>query len=205
MDGQETTERSGTDANPGLAATLSALIPGAGQWYAGRMVLAAPLLLLLVAVLVAGRGGVTGILELAVQPVVLWALLGVNAVILAWRLFAVIDAYRISNPAGAGRLSVAVLIVMGVLVAAPHVIAGGYGFRGVVLIDRVFVSGDGTASAPVTLAPPSPEADLVPDRGERRNNDHRAHIHRAVVHGAALHNDHRGRARWKPDLPTGFR
>lgn len=171
MDGQEATERSGTDANPGLAATLSAVIPGAGQWYAGRMVravvIAAPLLLLLVAVLVAvlvaGRGGVTGILELAVQPVVLWALLGVNAVILAWRLFAVIDAYRISNPAGAGRLSVAVLIVMGVLVAAPHVIAGVYGFRGVVLIDRVFVSGDGTASAPVTLAPPSPEADLVPD------------------------------------------
>ena len=169
MSGPDTTGRSDNDANPGLAATFSALLPGAGQWYAGRitraLIVASPLLLLIVAAVVAWRGGAVGILELAVQPAVLWMLLGVNAVVLAWRLFAVVDAYRVARP-GPSPLRGWRMMLLGVLVALvaiPHIAAGAYAYRGLLLIDRVFASDEPATAASGTLAPPSEEADEVPD------------------------------------------
>ena len=167
MSGQDLTDRAPRGARPGLAAALSALIPGAGQWYTGRpvraLVVASPLILLLVASAVAWQGGAVGILELIVRPSVLWALLGVNVLILGWRVFAVVDAYRLVGRALLNRWSLALLVVAVAIVVAPHVVAGAYGIRGALLIDRVFVSADAADVTPVTLVPLSPEADIVPD------------------------------------------
>jgi LCP family protein required for cell wall assembly len=167
MTGHGTQESNTTDANPAIAAALSALLPGTGQWYAGRFVrgllTGVPLVLLIAVGMLAWNGGATGILELAVQPAVIWTLLFFNLVIVIWRVFAVVDAYRISD---AGRRGTGTAIVLGaliILVAAPHIATAVYGYRGILLIDRVFVSDDGTAGSAVTLAPPSPEADMVPD------------------------------------------
>ncbi len=167
MSGQEIEGHASDGARPGLAATLSALIPGAGQWYAGRplraAVVASPLILLWAASVLAWQGGAIGILEWLVRPSVLWGLLGVNLVLVAWRLFAVFDAYRLAGTARYGRWSLVFLALAVVIVVAPHAVAGTYGLRGTLLIDRVFVSADAADQTPVTLAPPSPEADIVPD------------------------------------------
>jgi LCP family protein required for cell wall assembly len=167
MTGEETTDRAATGARPGLAAALSALIPGAGQWYAGRPVRAAvvafPMILLFTASVIALEGGAVGVLEWIVRPAVLWTLLAANLLLLAWRLFAVIDAYRLPENATFTGWSMVLLSVAVVVVLAPHVVAGAYAVRGALLIDRVFVSADASDTTPVTLAPPSPEADIVPD------------------------------------------
>jgi LCP family protein required for cell wall assembly len=167
MSDQEAKDQASGGARPGLAAALSALIPGAGQWYAGRpvraTVVASPLILLLVASAIASQGGAFGILEWIVRPAVLWMLLAVNVLLLAWRLFAVFDAYRLPGNAQAGGWSLALLGVAVAIVVVPHAVAGAYGVRGALLIDRVFVSADAANTTPVTLVPPSPEADIVPD------------------------------------------
>jgi len=121
------------------------------------------LVLLLVVSVLAWQGGPVGILEWIVRPWVLWGLLVANLLLLMWRLFAVIDAYRLAGVARFGRWSLVFLGLAIVVVVAPHVIAGTYGLRGALLIDRVFVSADATDTTPITLAPPLPEADLVPD------------------------------------------
>ncbi len=167
MTDRETVDDASSEANPAIAAALSALIPGTGQWYAGRVlrgvIIAIPLVLLVIGTGLAWSGGATGILELAVQPSVLWTLLVVDAAILVWRLFAVVDAYRISDPGRRGTGTMVVLVALLALVAIPHLVAGVYGYRGLLLIDRVFVSDGDSGTASVTLAPPSPEADMVPD------------------------------------------
>ena len=82
---------------PRYAALFSALLPGAGQLYAGRtvraLVVAAPLLLLIAVLIFLVSDGAVGVLELAVRPVVIWSVLGINLGILGWRLFAIADAY----------------------------------------------------------------------------------------------------------------
>ncbi|MEN8235189.1 MAG: LCP family protein [Actinomycetota bacterium] len=167
MDGNEVTSDANRPPRPGVAATLSTIIPGAGQWYAGYLrrglVVAAPLVLIAVSVVALLRRGAIGTLELAVQPVVLWMLLAVNVVVLAWRLFAVVDAYRLSKTERVSRWVGALVVGLVVLVALPHVVVGAYGLRGAMFIDRVFVANGAGAAAANTIAPPSPEADLVPD------------------------------------------
>lgn len=167
MDGEQEIDQGVRDRNPNLAAALSALIPGAGQWYSGRVLralaVAAPIVLLAVVALLAIRSGPVGVLELAVRPAVLWTLLGVNVLLLIWRLVAVGDAYRLAGRVGVGRWSAVILTALVVFVAIPHVAVGIYGVRSVRLIDQVFGSGGSEDGAPVALAPPSPEADIVPD------------------------------------------
>ncbi|MCJ7781657.1 MAG: hypothetical protein MUQ27_12625, partial [Acidimicrobiia bacterium] len=167
MSDQDARDRTPRGARPGLAAALSALIPGAGQWYVGRpvraAVVASPLILLIIASFLAWQGGAVGILEWLVRPEVLWMLLAVNVLLLAWRLFAVVDAFRLSGDTRPDRWSFVLLGVAVVIIVVPHLVAGAYGFRGALLIDRVFVSADQAGATPATLAPPSPEADLVPD------------------------------------------
>lgn len=167
MDGEGSIDPSAAPARPGLAALLSALVPGAGQLYAGRalraFVIAAPLLLLIAVVVAAASDGAVGVLELAVRPVVIWSLLGANIAILAWRLFAVSDAYRVAGGTKPGLWPSVVLGVLVAFVAIPHIAVGAYGFRGALFIDRVFVSADAGDDIHVALAPLTPEANIVPD------------------------------------------
>ncbi|HSG77971.1 MAG TPA: hypothetical protein VLD62_00195, partial [Acidimicrobiia bacterium] len=84
------------------SALWSALIPGLGQWRAGRRVrgllLALPALLgiggVVWIVLEVRRNGVAGIVEVLVQPRWLWFLVVVNALLALERVFAVADAWR---------------------------------------------------------------------------------------------------------------
>ena len=151
---------------PGVAAALSTLVPGSGQWYAGFLrrgiAVAAPLLLILGAILALLQRGIFGTIELAVRPAVLWALVAVNALVLIWRLFAVLDAYRLAKRGPVGRWTVALVVALTVVVALPHVVVAAYTVRGAVFIDRVFAD-DGAVASSNTIAPPSYEADLVPD------------------------------------------
>ena len=167
MDGEPTKEPAEHAHKPGLAAVFSALIPGTGQWYAGRkaraLLVAAPMILLLLVIVLGAWGGAVGVLELAVRPAILWTLIAVNIVLLAWRVFAVTDAYRLAREGATSRWSRLLLVALVALVAIPHVAVVSYAFRSVLLIDRVFSSADAGGDVAVTLAPPSPEADVVPD------------------------------------------
>ena len=140
MEAEQAVNPTEEPARPGLAALFSALIPGAGQLYAGRvlraLVVAAPLLILIAAMVVVASDGAVGVLELAVRPVVIWSALGVNIAILAWRLFAVVDAYRVAGGSSPGMWSLVVLGVLAAFVVIPHVAIGAYGFRGALFIDR---------------------------------------------------------------------
>ncbi|MGB5731423.1 MAG: LCP family protein [Acidimicrobiia bacterium] len=140
----------GRSKRPGLAAVLSAVVPGAGQWYGGRIRRAVLLFLptvVFVALMAAfwSRGAVR-IIELLVQPAVLWALLAINLLVLLWRGFVVVDAFRVTRDnTRPGRLAVAVLSVTLVAVAAPHVVFVAYDLEAIDLLESVFVDGDGAA------------------------------------------------------------
>lgn len=135
-----------------LFALLSALVPGAGQVAAGArrrgLIMLAVVAALLICGVVLALKGVDQALSYAVRPRVLLALMGFNVLLLAFRLFAVIDAYRVGGVGGSGaggggahhagsenpasapllRVGIAVtaLTLLLVLTAAPHGIAGYY-------------------------------------------------------------------------------
>lgn len=133
--------------SPVVAAVLSAVVPGAGQWYAGRrlrsLIYFVPILLVLVGV---GAGAATGSLGLrsllgwVVQPTLLRVSLVANVAVLGWRIAAVVDAYVV---AGGRRPSpgfaVLLLAVLAGVVAAPQVAVASYTVRSIALIEAVFV------------------------------------------------------------------
>ncbi|MBC7293578.1 MAG: hypothetical protein H5T84_05685, partial [Thermoleophilia bacterium] len=82
-----------------LLAFLSALVPGVGQIVAGvrtrGLVMLAVVVVLLASGIALAWRGVDWVLSYLVQPSILLLLLGLNAVLLFFRLFAVLDAYRL--------------------------------------------------------------------------------------------------------------
>ena len=156
--------------SPILAAVFSALLPGAGQWYAGRRLrgaaFAAPLaawLTLLAVGALAGAIGPRSILTWAVQPSLLRVSLVVNLAILAWRIAAVVDAYLVTvGRRTSPRFAPAVIAVLLLLVAAPQVVAGTYAVRGISLLEEVFVAEEESVPSRVTVQAPEREP-LVPD------------------------------------------
>jgi len=127
-----------------LAAFLSAIVTGAGQFYAHRwrrgLLLLAPLVGLGVVGLVLRDRGVSYLLELLVQPRVLWVILVINVGLIALRTFAVVDAYRLRGGARAPGWTRAVVALMVVAVAAPHVVAITYSLDAISVIDTVFAA-----------------------------------------------------------------
>jgi LCP family protein required for cell wall assembly len=160
-------------ARPGIAAALSAILPGAGQWYGGRTRRA--VLIFLPTVALAGLAvaiwslGAVRILELVVQPAVLWSLFGINVIILAWRELAVVDAYRIArNGRKPGWLATGVLAITIIAVAAPHAVFLAYDLEAIDLLESVFVT-DAVATpifeepTPIEPAPFTPTDTVVVD------------------------------------------
>jgi polyisoprenyl-teichoic acid--peptidoglycan teichoic acid transferase len=116
-----------------FAAGLSALLPGLGQAFNGRRRL---ILLFLIPSLVIGATVVlvwatqtpTRIAAWAVTPAVLGGLLTLNALILAWRLLAVGQAFLDTRRHGpTGRLGIVGIAVIAALVVIPHVAVYRYG------------------------------------------------------------------------------
>jgi LCP family protein required for cell wall assembly len=127
---------------------LSAVLPGAGQWYAGRrlrsLFFLVPILLALVAVVIGlatDSLGFRSLLGWVVQPTLLRMSLAANAAVLAWRVVAVIDAYVV---AGGRRPSLgfaaSLLAILVAIVAAPQVAAASYTVRSITLLESVFVA-----------------------------------------------------------------
>ena len=124
---------------PLIAATLSLLVPGAGQMYAGArrrglvlLGITAALCLGVLAVVAAGPLGIA--LSLLGRPLLV-AVLAANLAFLALRVFAVVDAWHLRGRAGAGTFAVAALVV---LAAAPHAAVGYAAVRGYSTLEAVF-------------------------------------------------------------------
>lgn len=157
---------------PLVAALLSVVVPGLGQLYAGRrrrgwvfiaitaaIVIPAGVLLVFV-VFVRGLGlALTLSRPFFEHPGLLLLLLGINAVLLVFRVAAVLDAYLVCAPVPGDRTSrttgIAILVGMAMLVAVvvvPHVWSGR---RNLLLYDLLtydFVSDPGQATLPSTTA-----------------------------------------------------
>jgi LCP family protein required for cell wall assembly len=150
-----------TRRKPGRVAAglLSMLVPGAGQLYVGAR-RRGLVLLAISAALVAG-----GVALVAARPwdtavgligrPLLASVLAVNLLVLAFRLFALVDAWRFGRGA-ASTFAVVVLGVFAALTAAPHVAAGYVAVRGYDVLEDVFADEEPTDVLPangVFLAP----------------------------------------------------
>lgn len=124
-----------------VAALLSMVAPGAGQLYVGALRLGCVLLgltgaLALAALVLAWTGSVEAA-DRVLDRRFLAAILLADVALVAFRLFAVVDAWRRGRGA-AKRLAIAALVVVAVGTAAPHVAAGYVVIRSYSVLDSVF-------------------------------------------------------------------
>lgn len=114
---------------PVLAALLSAVLPGTGQWYAGRLRRAFVLLavdVMLVAVAVVAYFNKLEVVKAAFRPGVLVGFMLGNIVLLGFRIWAADDAYRQAAVDGQGRFTALVGVIIGIVLVGPHLVAGYY-------------------------------------------------------------------------------
>lgn len=140
------TRRSATDRrSPSLAAFLSFLWPGLGQWYAGRPRMAAylglPVVVLALYLLFLARRGIEGLGADLLVPSFALAILALMIVLGAWRLLAIGHAYAVTAPAARrererGRVAVALLAV---LVLLSHAVGAYYAWAFYDAGSRIFV------------------------------------------------------------------
>ena len=147
-------------------AFLSAIVPGLGQAMNARLRLAkrfAYPFLIIVAIL--GLAVVTSsparLIAWIVAPATMTALLVLNAIVLAWRLAAVLQAFFDSrHVARPGRLGAVGLVGLVVAIAAPHALAHAWGTTAKSAFERVFTGNGvlGVDSGP-QLVPTGPGYD----------------------------------------------
>ena len=128
------------------AAGLSAVLPGLGQLFNGRRQLAAlflipSLILLLLALMLITVQSPARLAAWIVTPQVLGALMTLNALVLAWRLTAVGQAFLDTRRTGpTGRLGIVGIVVIAIVVAIPHLVIYRYGTVLGETFDRIFTS-----------------------------------------------------------------
>lgn len=155
---------------PIVAAAMSLVVPGAGQWYLGRRLRAVPFLVVsgaLVAstVVVWSRGSIFT-LQLAVQPRWLGVIIAGNVAIAAFRLWASLDSYLVGREAGRALPVPVMLLAAGVLGAAliaPHVLVESKASALLDLLENVFATEEIEQEPPVWRVPELPGAILDPD------------------------------------------
>jgi len=131
----------------GLAALLSALLPGAGQWWLGRrwrgLLLAIPALGVLAGLVLLARRGAAGLAEILVQPSWLWAVVGLNLAVVLFRVATIADAWRLERPSNPAWRRSALQLAPALLVAAaltvPQAFVHRYAVDALDLLDTVFV------------------------------------------------------------------
>jgi hypothetical protein len=134
-----------------LYATLSAVVPGTGQWIAGRRrrggVMLALFLVIVAGIALFASQGSSGMLYYLVQPSVLLTIFLVNIAVLIFRLFAIVDAYARGRTSAASPGKPTVLqraiIITGMTViltvaAAPHAVVGYYAYITHDMLTHVF-------------------------------------------------------------------
>jgi LCP family protein required for cell wall assembly len=151
--------------NPLVAALLSALLPGAGQWYAGRRRRAVLLLAVSAVLIVGGVGWVVldpvAVAKLAFEPGLLQSLLVADAFLLVYRAWASWDAYRSAAPSdpSPGRAATAITgLAVTALLLVPHAWFAYYDLIQLDLITSVFAAPTTTTTTPssttLTTLPP---------------------------------------------------
>lgn len=156
-----------TDIRRFVAGLLSAVLPGLGQAVNGRFRLARwlliPALVLTPLVIIATQlFSPVRLVAWAIHPAVLQTLLVLNVVVLAWRLIAVGQAFFDARyPAVPGRLGFVGLVVLSILVLAPHAYAWQVGSAADRAFARVFEGG--------TIGDGGEAVGPLPGPGERIN------------------------------------
>ena len=156
-----------SDIRRTLASALSAVIPGAGQvlnrrYRLARWLVVPAIVLVLVAVLALQLTSVTRLAAWAINPTILQALLLLNALVLVWRLIAVGQAFFDNRyPAVPGRLGFVGLVLVSLVVLAPHAYAWQVGSAAGAAFARIFDGG--------TIGAGGEAVGPVPRSGERIN------------------------------------
>ncbi len=149
-----------------VAAIASAIIPGFGQLISRRYRAAALWFTPIVvgtALLAYWAPDLRSLATAAVSDTVLWTVFVANIAAAVWRGAAAIDAFRgvrDEAPIDAGMAFVGAVIV-GVLIAIPHLIVGDVTYDAMRLVDIAFV--DGTEQPGEPVIPIGSDADLVAD------------------------------------------
>lgn len=150
-----------------LAAVLSFVWPGLGQGWAGArrraLLFAVPMMLLaalgVLVVIVQGRARAVGLL---IQPSVLLTLLALNVGVLAYRVVAIVDAFRVANrrwpPPERGQAAIA-SVLLGVVLGGTLLMHGWLGVVGYKTYDTF-----GSISHPFST--PTPVPTVTPPPGE---------------------------------------
>lgn len=156
-----------TDIRRMIAGLLSAVIPGVGQAFnrryrLARWLIVPALVLVPIVLLVAQLFSPVRLAAWAIHPAVLQTLLVLNVLVLVWRLIAVGQAFFDSRyPAVPGRLGFAGLVVLSILVLAPHAYAWQVGSAADKAFTSVFQGG--------TLGDGGEAVGPAPGSGERIN------------------------------------
>ncbi len=141
----EPEKKSGIERSAVAAAALGAVLPGLGHGYLGRWLRAAlmavPMIALLVIAVVAASQPRIEVFTALVSPTVLRGILVANLVVVVWRVAGVADPYRISRGRHTAWTTMTVLL-LGFLVALPHVVIAKYTLDAANALDQVFVSGE---------------------------------------------------------------
>ncbi len=175
-------------ASRSLAAFLSFLVPGTGQFLTGRvragLLFFLPIALAIVAALVVATGDRGKILGFMVEPSVLLGLVALDGVILIWRVAAIIDAWRGAG-SGTPRTAVSTIVVVALLAVtgATHYVIGAQVMAAHDTVQAVFASSDdggddgfGEIPDPTPVPSPTPTpgpARLLRPRPPRPRRPHR--------------------------------
>ncbi|MBF8289637.1 MAG: LytR family transcriptional regulator [Chloroflexi bacterium] len=152
------------------AAFSSAVLPGLGQLLNGRHRLARwfalpTLILLAVVTLFVATRSPARLFASVVSPSAMSALLMVNAIVLAWRVAAVLHAFFDGRyPVRAGRAGAAGLVLVLAAVVVPHGVANAWGSTAKSAFAQIF-EGDGAIGPGQLVA----AADRGPGNDERMN------------------------------------
>jgi len=153
-----------------VAATLGALFPGLGHGYVGRWWRAAlmvvPTIALMVLVVIVAQTPRFDILGILVTPSVLRGILVANLFIVVWRVVAIADPYRLAR-GNKSPWSAATVLLLGFLVAVPHVVIARYTLDAASALDQVFVTGEPVPLVSLeepldTVVEPGSDAVIVP-------------------------------------------
>jgi polyisoprenyl-teichoic acid--peptidoglycan teichoic acid transferase len=152
-----------------LAAFLSFVIPGTGQFLTGRRVVGAiflvPVVVAAVAAIVVARGDSGAAIGFMLQPTVLLGIVVADAALFVWRSIAIVDAWwNVGAGVPRSNLSILVLVALLAATAAMHVVVGAEVLAVRDTVDAVFASSDdaddGFGELPAATA--SPSASVAP-------------------------------------------
>ncbi len=151
----QSTGAQGVRKHPILAALLSAVLPGTGQWYAGHRRRALFLLAIdftLIALASLAFFNKLEVVKAAFRPELLVGAMIGNIALLAFRLWAADDAYQLTALESKGRVTALAGVILGGLLLGPHLIAGYYDIVHYDFITSTFAEDEEPATTTTTQA-----------------------------------------------------